>query len=236
MDKRKKIRDVPIVLPNGRQLLVPLYEKRGYRRFLMRASYGVLEAYGHKATKDEDLRKLAWKVYQREPEAYFDRPFYEEGRYIYVLGRRKILTTDASLKGDGRYFYYPSSAKGPITTYRRLFLSYLKERIVEIGKRYGLDLSRTTIRTGFYLSYYGCCFPTKDMLKFDYRLFAYEKDVLDTVLYHEVTHFKARHHDRRFYTLLYLYCPAYDERQKDLKDGRFEGNGPDNHEQGERLL
>ena len=67
---------------------------------------------------------------------------------------------------------------------------------------------------------WGSC-SAKGNLNFNCLLMLAPRDVLDSVIVHELAHRREMNHGRRFYDLLYRYMPDYDRRNEWLKK-----NGP----------
>lgn len=224
MSKRKVLKVLSCTDGRGERFDVKVYlNPRPSYRLSARVQYGELSLLAHRFTEKKAMMDLVRKVCSSAKHVMVNRPFYQEGQYIYLLGQRKKLTQDVRKKDDPEYFYYSKTAKTPLTRYRSMFLSYLRERLVEIGKEYDLDLSQYCLGVGFFGSYFGCCFPTKKKFKFDLRTFAFRKEILDSLLYHEVTHLVAKGHDKRFYRILNLHDPDYATQNAFLKNGYFEG-------------
>lgn len=202
---------------------VNIYQKSNNRGMTIRIVYGEMEAYVSSRISFSELDKFVQAAYRRSPGKIVNRPFMKDNVYIYMLGKKKYFTSDVSLKDNPLYYYIPMNTKDPLTRYKKLFLDYLKVRVVEIGKIMGRDLSDYAIRTGLFLSYYAVCFPTKRQFKFDYRLFAYKREVMDCILIHEIAHTYEIHHNERFYRIVKLYCPNYDALEAQIEAGRFEG-------------
>ncbi len=223
MDKRKFLWLRELRLSDGRIFTVKVYQKSNNRGMSCRMVYGEIEAYISNHTTMYDLDKFLCRCIQKHPEKIIDRPYMKDGIYCYVLGKKRYFATRGKSGIDEMFFYLASNVKDYTVVYKRLFLSYLKERVPMLAKRMGLDVSDWSIQTGLFLSYYGVCFPTKHVLKFDYRLFAYKSEISDAILFHELTHILDIHHDERFYRIVKLYCPDYDYLESEIECGYFEG-------------
>ena len=46
-------------------------------------------------------------------------------------------------------------------------------------------------------------------------------DVIDSVVIHELCHLKEMNHSKRFYALVYRYCPGYDKSRKWLSENGY---------------
>ncbi len=223
MDKRILLYKIDCTLDGTNPITINVYEKKTGNRMIARMSYGELEIYCSRYTSKKSVNEFIAKVIKKRPDNVYGRPFYKEGVYLYLLGKKRYLTDDVGKKDDPFYFYVPKTMKDPLTKYKKLFLEYLKERLVILGKRMNVDLSDWTIRTGLFLSYLGSCFPRIHQMKFDYRLFAYPTYISDSVLIHEIAHIFEINHNARFYSIVKYYCPDYDRLQADINQGYFEG-------------
>jgi hypothetical protein len=222
MDKRNLIGERTYPLKDGSSFTAKIYYHNA-RGLTLRIVYGTMELYVPRYATSAMIDKLVGIGLEKFPDRIINRPYLVPGVYAYVLGKKHYFSTDPKNKDSETYFYVPSNMKDPVTRYKKLFLDYVKPRAWEIGKRMGVDLSSYQIRTGLFLTYYGVCFPTKKEIKFDYRLYAYKPEISDSVIIHEIAHTFEIHHNDRFYTIVKLYCPNYDELEHDIDCGRFEG-------------
>lgn len=223
MDKRTLLRTIEIPLKDGTSLPIKVYAKKSGRRMTARFTYGELEIYAPRYSTIKEVTEFASVVMNKYPDHIFGRPFYKEGVYIYVLGQKRYFTTDVTKKDDPHYFYISPNCKDPLVKYKKMYLEYLNKRVVELGKKMGVDLSSWKIRTGLFLTYSGVCFPTIHQMKFDYRLFAYVPNISDCIIYHEIAHIFEIKHNERFYSIVKYYCPNYDYLENEVNCGHFEG-------------
>ncbi len=227
MDKRIYIGQREYHMTDGNSFVAKIYRKSNNRGISIRAVYGEMEIYISTYTSFSDMDKFVSSAYNKFKGKILNRPFMKENVYIYMLGKKRYFTYDPSKKDDPNYFFLPMNTKDPLTRYKKLFLIYLRERVNLLGKKMGRDLSSYIIRTGLFLSYYAVCFPTKHQFKFDYRLFAYKPEIMDSVIIHEIAHTYEIHHNERFYTIVKLYCPRYDYLNRQIENGKFEGEYQD---------
>ena len=227
MDKRLFLGERTYTKSDGTTFQAQVYRKSNNRGVTGRVVYGQMELYVSTFSNNEIIDKMAMILLKRFPNAIITRPFLKKDVYAYILGKKRYFTSVSSNRENETFFYVPSNVKDPVTRYKKDFLNYLKPRVIEVGKRMGIDLSGFAVRTGLFLSYYAVCFPTKHQLKFDYRLFAYKPEISDSVIIHEISHTLEIHHNDRFYTIVKLYCPNYDELDQEIQDGRFEGRTDD---------
>ena len=226
-DKRSFIGVRSYRMADGKSFKVNIYRKSTDNGITIRVAYGEMDAYISSRATFAQLDNFVEKAYVHYSDAILDRPFYEENVYIYVFGKKRYLTDDIRLQYNPTYFYVPKKAKSPIPRYKKTFLDYLSVHLMELGDRMGVNLRSWTVQTGFYLSFYGICYPYKHVMKFDYRLLAYTPEVMDAVLIHEIAHTYEIHHNQRYYTIVKMYCPQYDILDRMIDEGKFEGEMDD---------
>ncbi len=223
MDKRKYIGSREYHMSDGNSFVAKIYQKSSGRGVTIRVVYGEMEIYISRNVTFAELDKTVNIAYGKCSDRIMNRPFMKDDVYIYMLGKKRYFTGNPMLKNNPDYFYLPSNCRDPLVRYKKVFLEYLSKRVVEVGKRMGKDLSSYVIRTGLFVSYYGACFPIKKQFKFDYRLFAYKPEVMDSIIVHEIAHTYEIHHNDRFYTIVKMYCPLYDRLEHQIECGKFEG-------------
>jgi len=225
MDKRTLLKISSFPLSDGREVPVYIYRKKNGTAVSARMCYGFLDIYLPYWGSEGDALRLARKYYLQHPDRNVFHPYYKEGVYIYVLGSKRYFTRDRSLRENPAYFFYPSTSKDPLIRYRKEFASFLVPEAIRIGREMGKDLRGFTLRTGQYLSYYGCCYPKKQMLKFDYRLYSFRPEMIDAILVHEIAHLDEIHHNDRFYQIVHRYCPDYDALEEAVNRSEFDYGG-----------
>lgn len=223
MDKRKYLGERTYKDSLGETFTVKIYHKSNNNGLSLRIVYGEMEVYCSTYSSLASIDKIVYDARKKYPDRIINRPYIKPNVYAYILGKKRYFTSDPKNQKNDTFFYVPSNVKDPVTRYKKLYLDYLKPRVIEIGKKMDRNLSNYKIRTGLFLSYYAVCFPTKMQFKFDYRLFAYKPEISDAIIIHEIAHTYEIHHNDRFYTIVKLYCPNYDELEKEINQGRFEG-------------
>ena len=63
-------------------------------------------------------------------------------------------------------------------------------------------------------------------ITFALMLVHYRKDIIESVVYHELTHDFYRGHGKCFYQVLLKYCPSYWALHQALGEGNYDGNHP----------
>lgn len=222
MDKRHLLEVIDFPKDNN-IYKVNVYLKNSGYTLSCRICFGQVDMYVPKYYTRKDFDFLLNKSLNKYQGTNITVPYYKPDGYVYKLGRKRTLTTDPYFKENEKCFYYSKNASSPINKYKKDFLEYMKQRVLFVGKKMNLDLSNWNIRTGLFISYYGICFPTKKQLKFDYRLYAFKEEIIDSIIIHELCHIFEQSHSQRFYSLLKSFCPDYDLLQSYVNRSFFDG-------------
>lgn len=228
MDKRELLFTREYKRQDGSTFTAKFYRKHSRKGWRVRASarfsYGELEVYYIPPYPYEKLDAFVYKVVENNPNKNMTEPYYKEGEYFYVLGEKKTITYDSFYKDNPKYFYLSKSVKDPVNIYKKRALEYFRKRAMELGKRMGVDMSDWAIHVGLFLSFYGDCYPKKHVMKFDFRLFAYLPSLSDAIVYHELAHIFEIRHNKRFYSIVEMYYPDYEQCEEDIRNSLFEGS------------
>lgn len=92
---------------------------------------------------------------------------------------------------------------------------YIPQRASYYAELMGLKTARITIRS--QRTKWGSC-SAKKSLNFNCLLMLTPPDIIDSVVVHELCHLVEMNHSKRFYALLYKYCPDYDRCRKWLNE------------------
>lgn len=79
-----------------------------------------------------------------------------------------------------------------------------------------MDLYPTSIKYRKNKRTWGSC-NHKDGLNFNIHLCKFPLEVMEYVVIHELAHIKHKNHSKRFWDLVYKYCPDYKNRENILK-------------------
>ncbi len=100
-----------------------------------------------------------------------------------------------------------------ITLYKETAREYITIRLPCYSSLTGIDYSRFTISSA--KTNWGSC--TADRLHFSWHLIMAEKEVIDYVIIHELTHIKHHNHSNAFWYEVSKYCPEWKELRARLK-------------------
>ena len=159
---------------------------------------------------------------------------YVDGEIFTVLGKPYVLKVIPAVKNSCR------AEDGIITLevtdisdYRTKYMTYEKWRrrciksiIVDLcGEMYPLFERRGVampkkITLGEYKSFWGECFAKRGELKFSYRLFEKDREIIRYVVVHEFAHFIEPNHSSRFWAIVAEIVPDYKELRKSLNSNK----------------
>ena len=92
---------------------------------------------------------------------------------------------------------------------------YIPARVEYFAQIMGVHYDRVTIR--HQKTRWGSCSSDKN-LNFNCALMLMPKEVIDSVVVHELCHLRHMNHSKAFYEEVYKYCPDYKVWNKWLKD------------------
>ena len=116
----------------------------------------------------------------------------------------------------------PSSYRTKYMTYEKWRRRCIKSVIVNqcsqiypLFERRGVAMPKK-ITLGEYKSFWGECFAKRGELKFSYRLFEKDMELIRYVVVHEFAHFIEPNHSKRFWDIVAQIVPDYKELRKRL--------------------
>lgn len=151
------------------------------------------------------LEKFAERLLNQH--AKITNNFSVEEDYFYLLGEKYSLS-EFNLQNtmDFQHFLQEKAL---------FFITELvrkNEEIMGISRPYKVKV-RDTKRQ------YGSNSKQTHTLSFQINLVHYSKEIIESVVIHELAHDFERNHGKNFYNIVYSYCPKYKELQRKLKKG-----------------
>lgn len=73
-----------------------------------------------------------------------------------------------------------------------------------------------------YLSRWGCCYTKRNQIILNISLIHVKLELIEFVIYHELSHFKYQNHQEEFHSFLQMFCPNERKLSKMLKDYHLE--------------
>ena len=131
----------------------------------------------------------------------------EDENGIYVLGKKEnLLFHDEAEKT--KYF-------------KKVGLAYLKDRLPQFEEMMGVKPPyRYSVKK--MSSRYGSNSKKTHRLHFATMLFHYAPETVDSVIVHELAHHFRLDHSKKFYDIVYRYCPDYKKHHSKLRKHIYE--------------
>lgn len=154
----------------------------------------------------EGLEKFAPKLtMKRQPKK---KPYSLNKGYVYVFGEYKAIDPDIH---DDKFVK---------KMLRSTLLDFLDGEVRKYEKIMGIH-KPYTVRVKDMASRHGSNSRKTHSLSFQLSLVHYHKDIIRSVIVHELAHDKVFNHSKKFYDVVYQYCPNYDELKHKLDKGEF---------------
>ncbi|MEG0367498.1 MAG: YgjP-like metallopeptidase domain-containing protein [Coprobacillus sp.] len=194
-----------------------IYLKVEHGRLLIKAPY-----YTPIAVIEDNIRKyqkkLLSQIQQYEP--YF---LYQDHGYVDIMNQRyEICLRDVGKRQcqihDQQLYVYHHQIDKCVEAYlKKRLLDYVEEMVISY-LAYDFDLGMPKIEVRKYKGRWGSCFYRENKISFNLSLIHLEKELIDYVIVHELTHFLQANHSSLFYQEMQKRMPDYKIRQKRLKE------------------
>lgn len=133
------------------------------------------------------------------------KPVYD-GRFLYVFGSPEEV-------GE----LQPTEVNSYL---KKAGMPYLKERVAHYEALMGVKESYK-IRMRDMKRTFGSNSRRTKTLTFQIRMMAFPKEIIDSVIVHELAHHFQFDHSKKFYDIVYRYCPDYKALRKRLIHDQF---------------
>lgn len=189
----------------------------------------VKEAEAFIVSKQDYLLKAIENVTGEEKAKSLSRQ-YIDGETFLVLGKQMTLHVVKGAKNicraengiitlevtdpDNFRSKYMTYEKWRRSVIRSVIVNYCNE-IYPLFERRGVKPPRK-VTLGEYKSFWGECFSKRGELKFSYRLFEKDLELIRYVVVHEFAHFIEPNHSSRFWDVVREIVPDYKELRKRL--------------------
>ncbi|MGZ9432004.1 M48 metallopeptidase family protein [Mycoplasma sp. CB776] len=155
-----------------------------------------------------------------------------DNRYFYLFGEKIHCLFDLFF---GKYKFVPLrtgfqprllKTKKQVIEYieeirKRELLKYLLVRLTNIEKEMGIKhQNRVFVRVK--KSTWGTNHIFRKEIYFSEALSPFSKDIIDSVIYHELAHCFVPNHSKEFWDIVYKYCPDYDQKTKKLNNKEYQ--------------
>ena len=140
--------------------------------------------------------------------------------YIYLLGVKINIHNYGEINfNDGSKISY-SSKEDLDKKLKKYFLSFITRRVEYYTKIMGVPLYKVTVKD--MKSRFGSNSKYTKSLHFSTILMHYSLPIIDSVVVHELAHILVYDHSKKFYDVVYKYCPDYDLYRKKIIKGEFQ--------------
>lgn len=156
-------------------------------------------------------------------EEYTPYACYESSGYVNIFAKRyEIIERDVGEKQcqihEEKLYVYHRNIQGCIEQYlRRVLLDYIEERVIAY-LAHDFDLDMPDIEVKKYKGRWGSCYYQENRITFNLSLVHLEKELIDYVIVHELSHFLQANHSSLFYLEIEKRMPDYRKRMKRLKE------------------
>lgn len=133
--------------------------------------------------------------------------------FIYIFGNKYSLNYPGELCVNNMHISYKNE-KDFNKKIKEWFLSYLINRTSELEQI--MNAPHFNIKLRKMTSRYGSNNRSKKTITYSLILLHYAKDIIDSVIIHELAHHFVYNHSDKFYNVVYKYCPRYDILRKKL--------------------
>jgi len=148
---------------------------------------------------------------------------YQDDGYVMIFNQkynikvRDVGTRQCQIHGQDLFVYHDDIQKCIEDFLKKVLLDYIEERIIAY-LAYDFDLAMPFIEVKKYKSKWGSCFYKMNKVSFNLSLIHLEKQLIDYVIVHELTHFLQANHSPLFYQEIEKRMPDYQIRRKKLKE------------------
>ncbi len=167
--------------------------------------------------KEEWIRKKMVQI-QMHPKA--EKKQFVNGEQFLFLGKSyqlKIVDHSAIVLGESLFFPFKfnmSIKKRLLQWYKDRSLQHVTARVKGYATVMNVDYKTITLSNAKLR--WGACTGTNE-LSFNWRLIMAPLDIMDYVVVHELAHIFEKNHSKKFWALVFKYCPDYKLKRKWLK-------------------
>lgn len=202
---------------NEKEYLVEITHKR-IKNIHYRFVDGVFKvSCPHIVTKSviiKGLDKYAVKMVARSEKT---KPIGED--YIYLFGSKVSLQESGEISfTNGDKLTYKDHADLDKKLHK-IFLKILKDKVNYYSSKMNVPLYKVSLRN--MKTRFGSNSKKTKSVHFSYVLIHFSHPIIDSVVVHELAHILVYDHSKKFYDVVYKYCPNYDIYRKKLIRGEY---------------
>ncbi len=183
----------------------------------LNASIKDIDEFVFKSSSWIEKQLIRAKAINEQREAFV----IDYGTSVYFFGTRLTIIADkvckAKLTDSAIIMPQGLNSEGIkkklITLYKDTARDYISSKLPYYSNLTGIKFSKVTISSA--KTNWGSC--TADRLHFSWHLIMAEKEVIDYVIIHELTHIKLHNHSNAFWCEVSKYCPEWKKHRARLK-------------------
>ena len=153
------------------------------------------------------VNKNAEKLIERVKAKTAPNPI--EGDFVYLFGERYEIPAFSTWKEEKQRVYL-----------KKILLSFLEENVAKNKEKMGVT-SSYRVRVRQMKTRWGVNNQRTLSLTFALCLVHYSKEIIESVVIHELAHDKVRNHSKNFYKIFLAYYPDYYFYHKKLTKGQY---------------
>ena len=185
------------------------------KRFYL--AYGMICARMRETDSLLSLQERLERIFKVNTIEKINRTPLHVSDFVYVLGN--IEKCSYSKKGTFSYSTCYINYLGKKINLKDFFLNYLTKRMEELEKM--MSLPHHNIRIKDMYSCYGLNYVNRKEIVIGQKLVHFSKEIIDSVLIHELCHDFYQNHSKEFYNIYSKYCPNFRILQKKLTYGEI---------------
>ena len=140
--------------------------------------------------------------------------------YIYLYGNKISISTSGVIHFNNGETVEYNSREELIKKLKRQFGEIVNSRAKYYTQLMGVEPYKFSIRN--MTTRYGSNSKKTKSIRISSILMHYSLEIIDSVIVHELAHIKVFDHSKKFYEVVYKYCPNYDICRKKLVKGEFQ--------------
>ena len=171
---------------------------------------------------EEKYYKLQEIKNKKNQASYFNL----KNNVLSILGKTYNIEIVQAVKNEKFKFYenkivlFLNDLANKEKVLRRFLLKESKNILLpictEIINKYNFTVNKISIK--WLTSVWGSCRKTKKHLTFSSRLVTFRKEVIEYVIYHELSHLIEANHSQKFWKIVESMCPNYKNLRRELKN------------------
>lgn len=200
-----------------RKNIKSLYMKVEHGQLIVKAPF-----YMPLSLIEKNILKYQERLLKNLNQYQFYHDYKDEG-FVYIYNQyyhivlRDLEKRQCHIHDDCLYVYHHDIEKTVEKFLKQMLSDYIEEKVIGyLVHDFDLDMPMIIIKK--YKGRWGSCFYKDNKITFNLSLIHLEKELIDYVIVHELSHFIEANHSPRFYQEVKKRMPDYKERQKRLKE------------------